>query len=67
VDLKCWMTPGEAAQVLHLSPSRVRVLADSRRLRTFRTPSGRRLIASRSVEAFRLKRDGSPRSREHSY
>ncbi len=61
-----WLTVGEAASVLGLSRERIRYLVDARRLRgAVRTPTGRRLIPWRAVEALKAVRQGlGPTHRE---
>lgn len=51
-----FLTPGEAAAVLGISPSGARWMADTRQVRTMRTPSGRRLLSASDVERLRRER-----------
>jgi excisionase family DNA binding protein len=52
------MTPSEAARVLGLSPDSVRSFADTGRLPTLRTVSGRRLFRRGDVEKLAEERAG---------
>ncbi len=52
-----WLTPTEAGRVLGVTASGVRWMADTRRLRGTRTPSGRRLISARDLERLRRERE----------
>ncbi len=48
---------GEAAARLGITPSGARWLADTRRVRTTRTPSGVRLLSAHDVERLRQERE----------
>ncbi|MBM3318823.1 MAG: excisionase family DNA-binding protein [Candidatus Eisenbacteria bacterium] len=50
------LTPSEAARALGVSRSYVLWLADTRRIRATRTPTGRRLISRRAVEHLAAER-----------
>ncbi len=53
-----WLTPGEAAERLgDITPSGIRWLADTRQVRSVRTPTGRRLISAADLERLRTARD----------
>lgn len=51
-----WWTVGTAARHLGLTRSGVRWLADTRKVRAIRTPSGIRLLSARDVERLRQQR-----------
>ncbi len=53
---RAWLLPTEAGRVLGISASGVRWLADTRRLRAIRTPSGRRLVSAMDLERLRRER-----------
>jgi hypothetical protein len=55
-----YLLPGEAAARLSITASGIRWLADTRKLRSTRTPTGRRLIDARDVE--RLLRERAART-----
>lgn len=55
-----WRLMREAGQVLHLTPSGVRWLCDTRRLRCIRTPSGVRLVSARAIRKLLAQRTASP-------
>lgn len=60
-----YLTPSEASAVLGISPSGVRWLSDTRRLRTTRTQTGRRLLLASDVERLRREREqGVNRARQ---
>lgn len=52
-----YLTPSEASAVLGITPSGVRWLSDTRRLRTTKTRTGRRLLLARDVERLRRERE----------
>ncbi len=52
-----YLTPGEAASVLHMTRSGVVWLLDTRQLRGTRTATGRRLVSVRSVEKLAHERE----------
>jgi excisionase family DNA binding protein len=56
-----WLTPGEAAQRLGCSRSGVIWLADTRKVRTVRTESGRRLVSARDLERLQREREQARR------
>lgn len=55
-----FMTPGEAAEPLGVTPSGVRFLVDVGRLRAVRTRSGRRLIDAADVARMARERQRHP-------
>ena len=60
---KCpWLTTHEAAELLGISESGARWLADTRQVRAIRTPGGRRLLSLADVQRF--SRERSERTEE---
>ena len=57
-----WLRPGEAARELGLSRSGILWLADTRKVRSVRTPSGWRLLSARDVERLRQEREQRARA-----
>ena len=55
-----WLLPGEAATILRMTPSGVRWLADTGRVRSIRTATGRRLLSAVDVERLRREREKTP-------
>jgi excisionase family DNA binding protein len=55
-----YLLPREVARILGISPTGVRWLVDTRRLRATRTPGGVRLISAADLERIKRERDANP-------